>query len=147
VTVVILCFWKKCRGGQSSAFARARKPKARPKSPKIDRWLLSRPLLVSTLVVFFLKFYPYKDRGTWAALNICFAQHATNKHKHLEKNRRIASVQASLCLPIFVPSSSPCDVVCVLNVPGIKRKLCLTVLRGQRLLPCPKAQALTKWYS
>jgi hypothetical protein len=72
---------------------------------------------------FFLKFYSYKDRGTWAAWNICFAQHATNKHKHLEKIRQIASVQASLCLPIFVPSSLPCGVVCVLNVPGYRKEI------------------------
>lgn len=87
-------------------------------------------------------------------MNICFAQHVANKHKHLEKNRRMVSVCVLPYLPI-VPLLH-IDAVS-LSVPFLQNEN-VSDGSGKEIrspkwtdfgpfFPCPDVQTHTKWYS
>jgi len=115
-------------------------------------------LLVSTIVIFLLVNFILWQGGIFVSIEhmLCTAQHAMNKDKHLERNRRTASVYASLCLPScsFFTAIKRC---CLLNGLSTKeqnvfhriwkrdQKVDRLYFRNARV-PSRKL-SLTKWYS
>ena len=68
--------------------------------------------------LFACKFYSFARRDFVGIEHmLCTAQHAMNKDKHLEGNRRTASVYASLCLPSrsFFTAIKRCRLLDVLS--------------------------------
>jgi len=94
------------------------KPKIRLKSPKFDRWILSRPFclfqrfLMLFLNLFIILFFTRVGGNLGSVEHIyVYAQHALNKDKHLEKNGLLLFMLLFVSLSWFLVSSPPCDVV------------------------------------
>ena len=71
---------------------------------------------------FYFYFILYQSQGNLGSMNICYAQHAWNKDKHLGKNELLLFMLLFVSLSWFLGPSPPATLS-VLDVPFVERKM------------------------